>query len=362
MDYYALLVALVLLTAVLMHGNQQGNKKYVIVASLLLFAIYGLRDTYHIGFDSATSYLYGFKRIGAQPWSEIFANSSKYNFGFTLMTKAFHSFISADYQLYITTISVFVSICFGRLIYKYSPSPVQSILYHFGLLLYVFHFSALKQSIAMAFLMLAFDAITERKPVKFFLLVFIASQFHFPALVFLPAYFLPRLKIERYFLIALAVMLLLTYLFRNQIITFMLTMYKDENVAAVDLSNIRFLRTKALIMIVIVVAAILLRMPGPDDPVYTLLMKFIGIAIVFQTFCGYNNIFERLADYYFQFSVIFIPMAFDRNVPRRSMLSRRFVVLVDTLAPYAFCSFAIYRFLSYTSTSSGFHPYRFFFS
>ena len=167
MDYYALLVALVLLTAFLMRGNQQGNKKYVIVASLLLFAIYGLRDTYHIGFDSATSYLYGFNRIGAQPWSEIFANSSKYNFGFTLMTKAFQFFISTDYQLYITTISVFVSICFGRLIYKYSPSPVQSILYHFGLLLYVFHFSALKQSIAMALLMLAFDAVVDRKPVKF---------------------------------------------------------------------------------------------------------------------------------------------------------------------------------------------------
>ena len=62
MDYYALLVALVLLTAFLMQGNRQGNKKYVIVASLLLFAIYGLRDTYHIGFDSTTSYLFGFNR------------------------------------------------------------------------------------------------------------------------------------------------------------------------------------------------------------------------------------------------------------------------------------------------------------
>ncbi len=362
MDYYALLVALVLLTAFLMRGNQQGNKKYVIVASLLLFAIYGLRDTYHIGFDSATSYLYGFNRIGAQPWSEIFANSSKFNFGFTLMTKAFHSFISADYQLYITTISVFVSICFGRLIYKYSPSPVQSILYHFGLLLYVFHFSALKQSIAMAFLMLAFDTVVDRKPVKFLLLVFIASQFHFPALVFLPAYFLPKLKMERYYLVVLAAMLLFTYLFRNQIITLLLSMYKDENVTAVDLSNVRFLRTKALIMIVIVIVAFILRKPTPDDPVYALLMKFIGIAIIFQTFCGYNNIFERLADYYFQFAVIFIPMVFDRNAKRQSLFSWRILDVIDTAAPYVFCIFAIYRFLSYTSTSSGFHPYRFFFS
>ena len=167
---------------------------------------------------------------------------------------------------------------------------------------------------------------------------------------------------ERYYLVVLAAMLLFTYLFRNQIITLMLSMYEDENVTAVDLSNVRFLRTKALIMIVIVIVAFILRKPGPDAPVYTLLMNFIGIAIIFQTFCGYNNIFERLADYYFQFAVIFIPMVFDRNAKRQSLFSWRILDVIDTVAPYVFCIFAIYRFLDYTSHSSGFHPYRFFFS
>ncbi len=362
MDYYVLLVALVLITALFMHGNREGNKKYVIVASVLMFAIYGLRDTYHIGFDTTSSYLYGFTRTGARSWSDIFENIGGVNMGFTLMTKAFYSYISTDYQLYITAISVFVSICFGRLLYKYSVNPVQSILYHFGLLLYVFHFSALKQSIAMAFLMIAFEAVVDRKPLKFFVLVALAAEFHFPALVFSPAYFFPKLRVEKNYLVVLAILLVITYLLRDRIITFMLSLYKDENVGNVDLSGVRFFRTKALVMIMIVVVAVLLRMPIAEDPVYTLLLKFLGVAIVFQTFCGYNNIFERLADYYFQFSVIFIPMVFDKTVKRQSLFSWRILDVIDTVAPYVFCIFAIYRFLDYTSHSSGFHPYRFFFS
>ena len=63
MNIYALLVALVLVTALLMRGYQQGNKKYVIVACLLLFAIYGLRNTFVLGHDAPSSYLHLFQRM-----------------------------------------------------------------------------------------------------------------------------------------------------------------------------------------------------------------------------------------------------------------------------------------------------------
>ena len=45
-----------------------------------------------------------------------------------------------------------------------------------------------------------------------------------------------------------------------------------------------------------------------DSDLFSTLMYFLGIAAIFQTFCFYNNIFERLADYYFQFSVLFMPL------------------------------------------------------
>ena len=257
-------------------------------------------------------------------------------------------------------IAAFVTICFGRLIYKYSPNPVQSILYHFGLLYFTFHFSALKQSIAMAILMLAFDGIIEKKPVKFIFLVLLAGQFHFPAMIFLPAYWIAKIKPGRAYLLLLAGLLVVTFVFRNQIINFLIKYYKDHE-TNIDLSDVTFLRTKALIMIVIVAAAVVFRVPTAEDRQYVILLQICGIAIAFQTFCGYNNIFERLADYYFQFAVIFIPMVFDKNADRRSLLSWRFMQTADTFAPYLFCGFGIYRFLNVVRGDWHLSPFKFFF-
>lgn len=360
MNYYALLVALVLVTGLFMRGYQQKNKKYVIVACLLLFAIYGLRNTYYLGSDSKSSYLGNFWRMQSFSWAEVIKYANGKNDLFFLFTKFYCEYISDDYQLYVSLIAVFVTVCFGRMVYRYSPNPLQSILYHFGLLYFTFHFSAFKQSIAMAILMLAFDQVIERKPVKFFLLVLIAGQFHFPALVFLPAYWIPNIKLGRSFIIVISVLLVITYVFRNQILYFMNSLYREE-AEEVDLSDVQFLRTKALIMVVIVVVSAVFRVPTGEDRLYETLLVFMGVAIVFQTFCGYDNTFERLADYYFQFSVIFLPMVFDKHAERKSLLSWRFMEVADTVAPYLFCGFGIYRFLTFVVNDPSLYPFYFYF-
>ena len=362
MNTYELLVVLVFATALLMQGYRQGNRKFVIVACLLLFAVYGLRDCYSIGNDSSSSYLHQFQRMPDYTWSEIVSVDFNDNIGFGLYFKVASELTNGDYQICISLIAAFVTFSFGWLIYRYSPNPLASILYHLGLLFYLFHFNALKQSIAMAILMFAFGQIVNRRAIRFVVLVLIATQFHFPAIIFLPTYWIAKLKPGRSFLIMLAVMLVLTYLFRNQLLNLMLSMYKEEGRSdTVSMEGIRFLRNKALIMIVIVAAAILFRKPRAEDRVYSILLEFMGLAIVFQTFCGYNNIFERLADYFFQFSVIFIPMVFDKNADREPLFGWRFMSVVDTIAPYLFCGFGVYRFLTTVVRDPTIFPYRFFF-
>jgi hypothetical protein len=224
----------------------------------------------------------------------------------------------------------------------------------------MFHISALKQSYAMAFLMLAFDQIVRRKPIWFIILVLVASQFHYPSLVFLPAYWITLIRPGKSYLLLLAAVLALTYIFRNQMLNLMLDSYKGSEEEA-TMEGVTFLRTKSIIMIVIVVAAVVFRRPTADDPIYGYLLEFMGIAIVFQTFCGYNNIFERLADYYFQFSVIFIPMVFDKRQKQRSLFSWRIMDVIYTAGPFIFCGYGIYRFLISFVGDNHYVPYRFFF-
>ena len=374
MTVYYLLFAALLATALLMHGERKGNIKFIYLAMLMVFCVYGLRDAYSVGVDSTTSYLVGFKDIADKEWSEMptlsdwFSNDGEKNEEFVgrdrniandWLMKLVSDLTDGDYQIYTMVVAAFVTLAWTHFIRRFSPSPVQSILYYFGLLYFTLQVSALKQSLAMAVILFSFDAVVDRKLLRFLILVWIASLFHFPALVFLPAYWISNLKLEKSYLIFLAALFLITYLFRDRLAELMTDTYYDT--AITEHSSMRFLANKVIVMIVIIVAALIIRPPSADDRRYGSLLMLIGVSAVIQTFAGYSNIFERLADYYFQFAVVFIPMIFEDVKTKRKHLSQHELRLVRKVGPYLFCAFAIWRFLSVTADDPALNQYQFYF-
>lgn len=353
---YTIMMALVLFAALLIRGNLPRNRVFVVFACLAMFVVLGFRDAYSIGNDSASSYLHEFQAMDTTEWSDLPQWSDfGENAWFHRMMKLFYLWSNGEYQVLIVTISAFVIAVLGIVIFRYSTSPVQSIVFYWGLMYYSFQFNALKQSVAMALVLLAFDAIMRRKPVRFVLLVLIASQFHFPSLVFLPAYWISRMKFGRGYFIVLGIVLLLTYLFRDQMLEFMLDMYDTE----IHESGMRFFANKVIVMLVIVVAALLLRVPSADDEIYNCLLMFAGIAIVIQTFAGYNNTFERLADYYFQFAILLLPMVFDKGNIKRSWFSEELAYMAVSLGPWLFGAYGVWRFATSLENAVAMLPYHF---
>lgn len=357
MNLYVAMMAAVLVLAYLMRGDKPENKSYIWISCLLMFALCGLRDVHNIGVDSASSYVRVFQEVGALSWREV-GEYTDNNAGFHLLLKLFHTLTGGDYQLFYLIYTAFFMAVFCWFIQKYSVNPVQSFCYFWGLLCYIFLFDGIKQGIAMAFITLAFDAVVEKKPISFVLLVYLAWWFHAPALIFAPAYLVAKMKPGRMYLLFLAALLAFTYSFQDEILELMLQFY-DTTIYDYDM---RFLANKVLIMLVIVAAALVLRPPEEDDRVYNILMQFMGIAIVIQTFASYNNTFERLANYYFQFSVIFIPMVFQVDVRRSRLLDAKTEAMGKQAAPWAFCAFGVWRFANYITANAWLWlPYRFFF-
>ena len=209
----------------------------------------------------------------------------------------------------------------------------------------------------MATLLLSFDAIVEKKPIKFIILTLLAAFIHFPALIFIPAYWIAQIRIGQRYIAVLAVLLFLTYVFRDRLLNLMLSAYGSDSSASMQ--GIRFLRNKALIMIAVVAFAVFVRPPAPKDTLYNALLMFAGIAIMFQTFCGYNNIFERLADYYFHTSIVFIPLIFEKGGKSESRIDTARNERIISYATLLICVVAIWRFLSYVNNAGAFNPYRF---
>lgn len=359
---YIILAAVILAAGLIFGGKKMGRWAFVLIACIALFSVYGLRDAFTVGSDSASSYIRLFNETGAKEWAELPGIFEAYNVGYDYLSKLVFDLTGGDYQFFVTLIAAFVIIVFGSFLMRYSTSPLQSVTYYLGLLLYTFMFSALKQSIAMSFVLLAFSAMLEKKPVKFTVLVLIGALFHFPALVFLPAYLLSKCRMNRKYVVILGAVLLVVFIFREPMLKMMLNFYKDDvgGGSSTLPTDVGFLRTKVLIMIVILIAALVLRDPAGEDRLYTTLLHFTGIAIVFQTFCGYNNIFERLADYYFQFAVVLIPMVFERS-PLETSERHSLIYTVRNLGPYIFGAYGLWRFVTTTLADPTLNSYSFFF-
>lgn len=376
MTVFHWLVILILLASLLLDGSRRKNKRFLLVAAILMYCVFGLRDAYSVGIDTIgpyiTKYEWASKRdIENMPtlsnWfeqdSEIAETQDRdghsNNIGLDWVMRIYHDLTGGSYEGFIQVSAAFVTFAVIYFIYRYSPSPIMSILLHFGLLFYTFHFSGLKQSMAMSILLFSVGAIVDRKPIRFLLIVFLASLFHFPALVFLPAYWICNMRLGRRYLFVLAAAFLVTFLFRDRLVTVMNDVYSTE---LSDGPQLRFLANKVIVMIAILVMAVIIRPPDADDRVYSAFLMMTGIAAVIQTFAGYNNTFERLADYYFQTSIVMIPMIFEKVKISRQYLQDHTLKEARAILPYFICAFAIWRFLSYVQAPySGLTPYQFFF-
>ena len=61
-------------------------------------------------------------------------------------------------------------------------------------------------------------------------------------------------------------------------------------------------------MVLILVIAWFLRPPRNKDTIYQKVFIILAFAVIIQYFSIYGNVFTRLADYYYQFSILLFPL------------------------------------------------------
>ena len=164
--YYYIVVA-VLGFAVLLPQHGRQKKTYITLMAILHAFVCGWRYMYLTG--DLRKYAWGYYGITEYGWfSEEVFNGGR-NSGFFWLQKLFSTLTSGDFQVFLIFIAVVSEIALAIIIYRYSPAPWLSYLLWNCFGFYLFGFSAIKQALAMALLMLAFIGIMEEKPKKFLL-------------------------------------------------------------------------------------------------------------------------------------------------------------------------------------------------
>ncbi|SCZ81240.1 EpsG family protein [Pseudobutyrivibrio xylanivorans] len=195
------IIELILLIAVLVQQVLEykfyinARKMFCILSGLIISLFIGMRNTM-VGTDMP-GYIIGFKIASKTNWGEIW-RTQIYNFdqGFIVFLKLLSS-ISSNTQMLCLGCSIISVAPVAYWIYKKSAIPYLSYVIYFGLPLFIWYYSALRQMIAIGICCMSIMAIQERRIIKFLFYVLIASLFHYTAVIFIAAYPIYWFKVSR---------------------------------------------------------------------------------------------------------------------------------------------------------------------
>ncbi len=338
------------------------KKKYIQYITVILSVFLGLRTWW---MSDIIKYHTQYVNCGGENWQDIVFSKPE-NIGVRLFFRLEYILTGGNFQIALIIIAVFCMSCVGYVVYEYSVSPYWSYVMYIAMGFYFFAFSGLKQAIAMSFLLLAFKGIVERRLGYFLVFSLIAALFHAPALIFIPAYWIARKKMDKFYWVYLAGVFAVFFAFKNQLVGLLSEMYYEENWAiGVDGA----VGGRFIMMIAMLVAGFVLRPLSEHDDLYLHIFNLTVIAALLQSFSMFGHEFSRLSDYYFQFVILYIPFVFEyRGGDKRHPLSvnakNSLIQLTwgDYRLIYLFVTiFSVWYFYNYISTDiSGILDYKFF--
>lgn len=210
------------------HNTKNGKMIFLSLATFQLIILQGLRAQ-SVGTDTIT-YLQFFNSAKINDLQTVL--DRRFEVGYNLFTKFFAD-IGFNEQMFLFAVSATILIPVAIFIYRHSTNVYLSFYFYITFGFYAASFNTLRQNIAYGFILLSFKYIKERRFLSFLILVTIASIFHASAWIFLPAYFLARVKLTTPIVTVIGVVSLGIFIFRNQVMN-LVTGYIFTNYAVVQ--------------------------------------------------------------------------------------------------------------------------------
>ena len=195
--YIVCLASLFVLAAIFLNGKiNNGRLFFVLGAGIVVYLFAALRG-YNPLVDDVLSYIKRFETYSYYTFSEMMEifGYDDIKSPFFHLTGWFFSRVLPYSQAWIAFIALLYVGAVVIVIKSESEHPVLSFVMFFALSFFGFSLSGLRQTMAMAFTTLAYFPLKKRKPIKFVLLVFLATLFHTSAIIFLLIYPIARRKL-----------------------------------------------------------------------------------------------------------------------------------------------------------------------
>ena len=350
--YYILFLLIISLYLIL-----NNTKKYMFVITVILTLIIGLRGT-TVGTDTQ-NYLW------------MYINQTKESVEYFFNTFPSLNIISSDslYFLYCYILQLFgigergfllitSAIVVGvnaHFIYRYSKNYLLSIFTFVTIGLIPMFMSALRQSLALAIIGLAIRFLVERKPVKYCIMVLIASGFHVTALIMLPAYVLIKMLSKIPPLVTTGLGILISFLVSNNLYKIIWNMELGPRFMVYLTGNVVKTNPLVITMHLGIVGSCFFIHQGlrkskwfREDSIF-IDLYIIGVGIMILSLS--NTMISRFAQYYF----IVLPIILANIIERLNCQKNKIFLMVTCI-----CVEIIYFVLVMPNSTFNIAPYNFY--
>ncbi len=300
--------------------NRQNTHKSTITAFFLIFLILLLFRSYEVGIDCAAyEFLYKIAMKHSWPYAFAHAFSMEYEAGYYFLSKIIavftHNFRAI---IVVAAITSLVPIW-----YMYRENIRNhlflAIVIFLNVGLFAIYFSALRQVMAMSFMVPAYYFTKKRKPLLFALMAVFALLMHksaFIILLFYPVYYI-RMK-WYYMFVAASITTVFVFIFRNWLFNLFGSWFSS-------LYDAEIKQTSAISIFLLLIAMVVFSFVVPDnnamDDDSLGLRNILVLAGILQIFAGVNPVAMRMNYYFLLFVPIAVTRVFDYTHPKNIMVS-----------------------------------------
>lgn len=297
------------------------NQLFFWVLILTLALPVGLRRIY----NDTGAYIRGFEE--SMTLAELVTSEELHilaNPLFDIYTAIIHD-LTDNYHVYFMIPAIFVQAVFVSAIRKYSPSLVLGVGVYICLGTHVFSLAAMKQTIAMAILMLAIPKLLDRKYLWYYVLVFVAFLFHTYAIAYaiLPLFVVKPWKIRTFILLITVILVMENF---ESVIGSFLDYANEQGKSLAEyevFDNIQVNNFRVIVYAVVPVMSLVLRpylFRGEYDESYHVLIHMSIFSFAFMSLGTINgaNMFGRMANYFEMGTVCSMVWMIRRSLSRSS--------------------------------------------
>ena len=302
-------------------SRRRHKKKQAVLSMILFFAgflfMVACRD-FSIGIDNV-NYRTIFETLQNKGWQK-FADTLDIELGFTYLNKAI-AVVSVEYQVFVMVVAAISIIPVAIMYIKESESSFLTILLFLNIGIFSIYFSALRQVIAMAFIVPVYYFTKHKKLIPFILSVIAAMLFHQSAFVMFVFYPIYHAKITAKKLLFIFPAVIVAYFFNSQIFSLLIGIMggKYEEIYG-DVESTGAITMIALFAIFVIYSYFIADEDKLDADTIGL-RNLLIICLIFQLFAPVNSVAMRMNYYFLPFLPITIPKMANRCKSNYSQLA-----------------------------------------